>query len=316
MPLLSELEYQLTAVAAQLTELIDDANEVAARVLPDWQPADTSLTPTRCANLVPKLIILNVSGVRFTVQKETLLRVEGSYFHSMLDEPSPRSKTYYLDLHAPTFDRVIIFLRTGKLSFGGLPPYQADELRRSFESLNLPLPIPDVDAILVAWHWDAYACSTRIAIDGPRATKGMDGGYASVMGTVPVSYFQVRLDRYDPFCCVGLQPRHRFLPDAPPAHRGYNIRLLDGYLSEGWSHPNEPPVRQTRRCDGITFAAGDLVAVRVTPTREIRFEKNGVDVGVAIAVVDPPSVVLYPVVTLFVCGTAVSIIAQDDPSQT
>ncbi|KAF0688990.1 hypothetical protein As57867_019437, partial [Aphanomyces stellatus] len=57
------------------------------------------------ANLanISKTVTLNVGGSLFTTSKETLLRVEGSYFHAMLGSGhwQPDSgNDYFLDLHA------------------------------------------------------------------------------------------------------------------------------------------------------------------------------------------------------------------------
>ncbi|KAF0711933.1 Aste57867_4955 [Aphanomyces stellatus] len=90
---------------------------------------------------VPKLVTLNVGGSLFTTSKETLLRVEGSNFHAMLGSGHWKpdvGNAYFLDLHAPTFYRVLTFLRTGKPWLDGLNTYE--ELRTSMEYLHLTSP--------------------------------------------------------------------------------------------------------------------------------------------------------------------------------
>ncbi|KAF0683741.1 hypothetical protein As57867_024151, partial [Aphanomyces stellatus] len=105
------------------------------------------------------MVTLNVGGSLFTTSKETLLRVEGSYFHAMLGSGhwQPDSgNDYFLDLHAPTFDRVLIFLCTDKLWLDGLNKCDETQLRTSMEFLKLTCP-PVV-------AWDRTDCSGNIVL--------------------------------------------------------------------------------------------------------------------------------------------------------
>ncbi|KAF0701334.1 Aste57867_8185 [Aphanomyces stellatus] len=69
------------------------------------------------------LVILNVRGEHFEVPRDTLLQQKDSYFHAMLElgrwNPDA-GDAYCLDLHVPTFDRIVLFLQSRELSMEGL----------------------------------------------------------------------------------------------------------------------------------------------------------------------------------------------------
>ncbi|RHY22715.1 hypothetical protein DYB32_009417, partial [Aphanomyces invadans] len=84
--------------------------------------------------LYPTVIALDVGGMVYKTSKATLLAVEGSYFHALLasEHWTPdNGGSYYLDLHGPTFARVLDYLRTGTLSVDGLNPWECRQLQSS-----------------------------------------------------------------------------------------------------------------------------------------------------------------------------------------
>ncbi|ETV66335.1 hypothetical protein H257_17136 [Aphanomyces astaci] len=109
----------------------------------------------------PSTIALDVGGMMYKTSKATLLAVQDSYFHALLASehwtPDDASRgAYFLDLHGPTFARVLDFLRTGHLSVDGLNRWEVRQLHASLEYLQL------VDATLATttttggstWTWD------------------------------------------------------------------------------------------------------------------------------------------------------------------
>ncbi|RHZ19962.1 hypothetical protein DYB37_007085 [Aphanomyces astaci] len=91
---------------------------------------------------VPSVITLNVGGTIFQTAKDTLLRVEGSYFHALLGSgmwnPTPgMGGAYFLDLDPVVFRRVLLFLRTGKVSTDGLNDLELTSFKSMMEYFQL-----------------------------------------------------------------------------------------------------------------------------------------------------------------------------------
>ncbi|KAF0682408.1 Aste57867_25454 [Aphanomyces stellatus] len=110
---------------------------------------------------------------------------------------------FVLDLHGPTFDRVLIFLRTGKLWIGDLSPCDQEQLQTSLEYLQL------TNAPL-AWTWDATVCSYPSSLSNNKMTvtsKPDDEYIVIVMGSYPGTSFRVRVEGFDYDTRVGLCPR-------------------------------------------------------------------------------------------------------------
>ncbi|RHY25792.1 hypothetical protein DYB32_008093 [Aphanomyces invadans] len=93
-------------------------------------------TIARAANVV----VLNVGGVRFATAKTTLLRFDGSLFHSLLGSTwsDAGNKELFLDLHGPTFDRIVGYLRSGRLCLDNLNAWERSQVLFSVDYLNLP----------------------------------------------------------------------------------------------------------------------------------------------------------------------------------
>ncbi|KAF0695570.1 Aste57867_13610 [Aphanomyces stellatus] len=265
----------------------------------EWQEFETRVQ-ANVAN-TPHLITLDVSGTTFRTSKETLLAVEGSYFHVMLGSghwKPDAGDAYFLDLHGPTFDRVLIFLKTGKLWLDGLNKCDETQLILSMDYLKLlgdGIPKP-------TWEWDFFACSPKIVLDSNRQTATKPSttrAWSCVMGTLPVTSFQVRLDDCGQRCYVGLQPRASFKPEAPGS-RGYYVRMCDGCKCTSMGYDDRSHYR------GVSFTSGDLVAVCVMSNNKIHFKKNGQDLGDVFILTDP-MIELYPIVCMYRRG-AVTIV--------
>ncbi|KAF0686266.1 Aste57867_21872 [Aphanomyces stellatus] len=158
---------------------------------------------------MPPIITLDVGGMIFKTSKNILLRVEGSYFDALLGsgeyEPDTPSNAYYLDLHGPTFDRVLVYLKTGDLSLDDLSPWEARQLRASFDYLKISIPhqeSPHHHAAILPCSWDPSASSSsvylsadnRMLVFSPTPTGTNAAGPASyVLGTISTPLFQVRL---------------------------------------------------------------------------------------------------------------------------
>ncbi|KAF0695568.1 Aste57867_13608 [Aphanomyces stellatus] len=272
----------------------------------EWKELETRVQATLAK--APHLITLDVGGTIFRTSKETLLAVEGSYFHAMLGSGHWKpdvGDAYFLDLHGPTFDRVLIFLKTGKLWLEGLNKCDEAQLRASMDYLKLlnDTTIPPLPSdTCYGWQWDASASSGSFALDvlTKSATKSRDNFVACVVGTVSGTLFQIRLDHFEGSCYVGLQARHQFKAEASLGAHGYFFGVHRGFKCSQLDYHSQPYI------GGGGIVAGDVVAMRVK-NNAIHFEKNGQDLGPAFTVTDPTAA-LFPVVCMISRG-AVTIFA-------
>ncbi|KAF0686265.1 Aste57867_21871 [Aphanomyces stellatus] len=167
-----------------------------------WNALNARIDAT--VKAMPEIISLDVGGTPFKAAKSTLLRVEGSYFDALLGfgefKPDAPGNAYFLDLHAPTFDRVLAFLKTGDLSLDDLSPWEARQLRASFDFLKISIPHQESPRQppekTLPWVWDSAACSKSLVLSAdhrmllcPTASVTP----SSVLGTVSTVVFRVRL---------------------------------------------------------------------------------------------------------------------------
>lgn len=108
-------------------------------------------------------IELNVGGRTFWSTKDTFLRWEGTYFHSLvcgnLWKPN-RDGAHYIDRDPTHFDRIMKALRTGKpVDFTGLQTLDAEQLRDEMDYYQLNKR--DVPSSIM---WDPSGCSANLTI--------------------------------------------------------------------------------------------------------------------------------------------------------
>ena len=83
-----------------------------------------------------EIIRLNLRGCIFETYRETLLKVEGSYFYGMLSSGQwfpDYHGAYFIDRPSEGFERILEYLNTGKLSFAGLSAYEIDCIRDNLD---------------------------------------------------------------------------------------------------------------------------------------------------------------------------------------
>ena len=78
-------------------------------------------------------IRLDVGGKIFSVSRQTLSSIPGTYFYALVSFPEKyrplEDGTYFIDRNPEVFDRVLDYLRNGKLVFECLNDYQKQLLK-------------------------------------------------------------------------------------------------------------------------------------------------------------------------------------------
>ncbi|RHY28723.1 hypothetical protein DYB32_006337 [Aphanomyces invadans] len=147
----------MTKTRGRATETMDKTSgnmtkwmEMEARIEENVKAADNIVT-------------LDVGGTIFKTSKDTLLSVEGSYFHALLGsglwEPTSTG-SYFLDLDPHLFRRVFVYLRTGKLSWNHLSYVELKELNAMMDYLKLS----DRGAPTHPLRWNADVRAPGIAV--------------------------------------------------------------------------------------------------------------------------------------------------------
>lgn len=88
----------------------------------------------------PSIVKLNVRGKMFQIYRSGLERIEGNYFQSMLASPEYQpgeDGAYFIDRPYEAFERILLYLSDGVLSFEGLNSFEARILRSNLDYFKL-----------------------------------------------------------------------------------------------------------------------------------------------------------------------------------
>jgi len=228
-------------------------------------------------------IKLDVGGQSFTTSKTSLLRFEGSFFWTMLSggkwEPD-EDGFYFIDHNPKYFDRILDYHRTGEFDDHGLDEAALLQLKKDFDFFQLP-PLPKWLAPVATLTWDPSYLGTNLQLsDGNKTvvkTSGGSGYNAGVLGTEAVSSYKVKVNSRGASgaIMVGFAPQSGFQPNGQNYGRcGYYLFLANGCLYSGHGHSNSPYTQAINN--------GDILTVKYdASSKNINFEKNGKDLGVA-----------------------------------
>ncbi|RHY70120.1 hypothetical protein DYB38_013262, partial [Aphanomyces astaci] len=127
-----------TAISTAFSQVNAEANALETKVAA-WAELEDRVRHN--LHNQPNIITLNVGGTTFQTSKDTLLRGEGTYIHSLLGSGQWKpegGEGYFLDLDPTLFRRVLFFLRTGKiLPLDGLTEPEQDEFAAMLEYLKM-----------------------------------------------------------------------------------------------------------------------------------------------------------------------------------
>ncbi|OQR88301.1 hypothetical protein ACHHYP_06994 [Achlya hypogyna] len=299
----------------ETSQSIQDQLEALEAKEKAWQDLERRLAHN--ASSAANIITLDVGGTIFRTSKDNLLRFDGTYFQAMLGsgrwQPSAETGAYFIDIDPIHFDRVMVYLRTGELSFDGLSDWEVRHLRSTLDYLNITTPREThVTAAPRPMIWNPLVCSSGLTLlDNntavARANTPSRSVSHSVLGAQSVEVYSVRLERITTVgnvlgkLFVGLAPKKGFgVYSYNPEASGYYVELRHGtlYAQDG--------IRGTPYCAG--FVEGDIVTVRWRrDLGEIHFEKNDQELGVAFTGV-PGDADLFPAVDMYYHGAHIAFV--------
>ncbi|ETV96970.1 hypothetical protein H310_09821 [Aphanomyces invadans] len=240
---------------------VEDLKQLVA----EWNELQDNIKQT--AVHAPDLIMLNVGGTTFETSKDTLLRVEGSYFHALLEsgawQPDSAAHAYFLDMNPTLFRRVVNFLHTGTmLPLGGLSNVERNELQAMMEYLKLP-------------KWDAPTQQVRWSSTNKHVTVSND--FRTVEMTLVCSEFvtatealtgtfQLRIDAVGSSNIFGLFARGRSgysLDHHYICHKNGAISINDACVANVTKLQVGDVVTIQRCATEVVFVVNDGPAARV-----------------------------------------------------
>ena len=89
------------------------------------------------------IVKLSLQGTCFSVPRDHLLRIEGSYFCHMLSSghwsPNPDTGAFEIDRNPVHFERIVEYLGSGELSLEWLDEEEIDVLFDNLDYFQIPL---------------------------------------------------------------------------------------------------------------------------------------------------------------------------------
>jgi len=244
------------------------------------------------------IINLKIGGPIFTTSKSTLLKFEGSYFHTLLgsDRWKPEEDgCYFVDRSPEYFKYLMEYMRTGTLETEGLSQKDIDHIHSDFDYYQVPLPQVPLFQAPLKQRWDPNYCGVNIQLSQKNvvATKIGGNGWNAVLGTEPNQTYKVKLVNRgtNGLEMIGMAPRNGFKVN------GLNQTSCGWYL---YCHEGTLCSQQGDSYRAYATAIGNGSVVEVVfdaQKREISFTIDGVSKGVAFS--NLPQGDFYPAVGIW-----------------
>ena len=240
-------------------------------------------------------INLNIGGRLFCSTKEVFMSIENTFFYGLIANKShfkePDDGVFFIDRNPVVFDRILDYLRNGKINLKSLSKYEIDILKDDFEYYCLPTLL----------RWDDQNQAENISFSNENLTirhvsgAPMDLDYSCSIGNITTDEFTVRLDSigrnreiYIGFTVGGSS----WEPTGDNIFPNTWLIDIDGeYCYQG----SDVDVRMEEGSYCEQLEEGDHLTV-IREDFSIRFLKNGKDLGKCEGLKNIPNQSLYPVV--------------------
>ncbi|ETW07372.1 hypothetical protein H310_01907 [Aphanomyces invadans] len=273
---------------------------IAEKKLADWAQLDERIQENLANS--SNVVALDVGGTVFKTSKDTLLRVEGSYFHALLGsghwKPDSPGEAYFLDLDPNVFHRVLVFLRTGKVSMEGMTTVDRGEFKSMMEYLKLN------EALKVAeMRWDPTLRAPEMALTNDarsieRSATNANQWKAAIVGAALEGCVRIRVDDPKQTFYVGVGPKVGF-----DGHTSNSLNACYYFTSNTGQIARKGSAVATL----AAIRAGDVVTIRRGPS-QLEFALND-GRSCQVDLVDVAEE-LFPVVFMAYAGTKVTIVDE------
>jgi hypothetical protein len=296
------------ASAKQYAKNIETEKKANQAILDKSMKLDETMKLNSKKHSMHDKVTLDVGGRTFSTFKETLMKLESTYFYALLNSgnfnPGPDG-IYFIDRSPVHFELIMAFLRTGEFpteKLKSMTSWEIKELEEECDYFLLPSPR---DVILKSmWEFDlspltkpahASFSNDNLMI---RKTSGLENWNCPVIGTSPVSHFTVQIIAGEKIL-IGFCPIDEFVQNGCHWNRATSSCLFYSFDGNIYNHPNEH-----KRYSAELKLNDKLTAIKNGSS--IRFLVNGIDQGEAVN--NAPDEMYYPLVALRHVGSSVMIV--------
>eukprot|EP01118_Nematostelium_gracile_P010356 TRINITY_DN3559_c1_g1_i11.p1 TRINITY_DN3559_c1_g1~~TRINITY_DN3559_c1_g1_i11.p1 ORF type:complete len:257 (-),score=51.53 TRINITY_DN3559_c1_g1_i11:175-945(-) len=139
-------------------------------------------------------INLNVGGQRFSTSRSTLTSIEDTYFYAMLssDQWKPNEYgEYFVDRSPKYFQRIIDYMKNGKLILNGLDDHEKKEMKKELDYYQIPIP---ESLKYEKWNWDPQKKGDGVTLTGDNMiATGTNERTSIVIGNKTVDRFRIKI---------------------------------------------------------------------------------------------------------------------------
>ena len=260
------------------------------------------------AAVVADLVTFDVRGKPYKTRKSNLMKLEGSYFAALLGsggfKPDTPDGSYFVDKDQKHFDLIWGHAIDGRFHLDAELAADKEALAKlvaDFDYFGVDLPVQLQLAVAppkpkMKWTidpdegWNREHCT----LSNGDLTATATGNGCQVRGNAVSNRFTVRLDAIPTEVCISM---------VGTDDRVWRMDVAAGRL---WSLGG---VRLYAAAGVWSCNVGDRITM-VKEGSDIRFEKNGVSLGVAFTAADgvPADEVLTPIVTMTRVGNIVTLV--------
>lgn len=234
-----------------------------------------------------------------------MLSIENTYFYALVVN-SDKFKalddgTFFIERNSLVFDRILDYLRTGKLETLELSRYEMKMLMDDLDYYCIPLPI-ELQKLPDSLIWDVIKKSHNCTFSATDRTATKSGGGAAwncgIIGNKTVDRYTVKIDnRALGNIMIGFSAGVAWNRIGSNANGGWFIYAQNGSLYGG---------NLSNAAYSAAINNGDQITV-IREGNQIRFEKNNMNLGIC-PFTNVPNHPLFPAVDLSDVNTVITLV--------
>ena len=234
-----------------------------------------------------------------------MLSIENTYFYALVVN-SDKFKalddgTFFVERNPLVFDRILDYLRTGKLKILELSQYEMEMLMDDLDYYCIPLP-SELQESRDPLMWNVIKKPNNCTFADRTATKSANGGAGwncGIIGNKAVDRYTVKIDsRANGNIMIGFSAGITWNPNGSNyTTNGWFIYAADGSLYGG-------------NLSGAAYSTSINNGDHITVIREgasIRFEKNKINLGIC-PFTNVPNHLLFPAVDIHDINTVITLV--------